>query len=311
MSWNVPAHEPDEERRETWPPTGFLPDSVPGHPVTARGQEADAAGPTKIRAIFIRIGRRVLNLAVLLALAVLVASTLTCPLAAESIPIQERATQSSATAVAPHGEPLVNPRFDREQWDLGEAEWQRYHTLMQGIRGSISPATLSPLEVLGIHARDEKERTDYARRWAKLMQEDTARILAFQKAFDEAYAALTPSGPLAGKAEAAPVRAGDRLLLFVRLDDCARCDSRLSEAQAMRTASGATLDIYVVGQASDDAIRAWAQRHRIDPALVRDRRLTLNHDRGELVRLAGVAATAPALIRLRNGTAARLDARTP
>lgn len=165
--------------------------------------------------------------------------------------------------------------------------------------------------MLGIHARDEKERVDYARRWAKLMQEDTARILAFQKAFDEAYAALTPPGPLAGKAEAAPVRAGDRLFLFVRLDDCARCDSWLSEAQAMRTASGVALDIYVVGQASDDAIRAWAQSHRIDPALVRDRRLTLNHDRGELVRLAGVAATAPALIRLRNGTAARLDARIP
>ena len=39
------------------------------------------------------------------------------------------------------------------QWGLEDAEWQRYRTLMQGIRASVSPATLSPIEVLGIHAR--------------------------------------------------------------------------------------------------------------------------------------------------------------
>ncbi len=37
-------------------------------------------------------------------------------------------------------------------WNLSEMEWQRYRQLMQGIRGSISPETISPIEVLGIHA---------------------------------------------------------------------------------------------------------------------------------------------------------------
>ena len=32
-----------------------------------------------------------------------------------------------------------------EQWGLEPGEWQRYESLMQGIRGSVSPATLSPL----------------------------------------------------------------------------------------------------------------------------------------------------------------------
>ena len=51
-------------------------------------------------------------------------------------------------------------------WDLSDTEWRRYRSLMDGIRGSISPATLSPIEVLGIHARDEAERRRYAERWA-------------------------------------------------------------------------------------------------------------------------------------------------
>ena len=71
-----------------------------------------------------------------------------------------------------------------EAWDLSDIEWQRYRALMEGIRGSISPATLSPIEVLGIHARDEGERRRYAERWARLMRDDAERILAFQHAYD-------------------------------------------------------------------------------------------------------------------------------
>ena len=46
-----------------------------------------------------------------------------------------------------------------ELWGLNETEWRRYLSLMQGIRGSISPGTISPIEVLGIHARDEAEHS--------------------------------------------------------------------------------------------------------------------------------------------------------
>ena len=47
-------------------------------------------------------------------------------------------------------------------WGLSATEWQRYQQLMQGIRGSVSPATISPIEVLGLHARDSDERRRYA-----------------------------------------------------------------------------------------------------------------------------------------------------
>ena len=67
---------------------------------------------------------------------------------------------------------------------------------MQGVRGSISPATLSPIEVLGIHARDAQERQKYAEQWARMMREDAERILAFQHAYDAAQHRLFPQSQL-------------------------------------------------------------------------------------------------------------------
>ena len=65
-----------------------------------------------------------------------------------------------------------------EAWGLSDTEWKRYRTLMDGIRGSVSPATLSPIEVLGIHARDEAERTRYAERWARVITDLKPRLFA-------------------------------------------------------------------------------------------------------------------------------------
>ncbi|MEQ9379239.1 MAG: DUF4400 domain-containing protein [Pirellulales bacterium] len=61
---------------------------------------------------------------------------------------------------------------------------------MQRIRGSISPTTLSPIEALGIHARDATERNHFAERWAALMLEDAEHILAFQQDYDAAITRL-------------------------------------------------------------------------------------------------------------------------
>ncbi len=68
-----------------------------------------------------------------------------------------------------------------EAWGLSETEWRRYRSLTESIRDSISPPTISPIEVLGIHARDGLERRRYAEAWARTMREDVDRILAFQR----------------------------------------------------------------------------------------------------------------------------------
>jgi len=181
-------------------------------------------------------------------------------------------------------------------WDLTEAEWSRYRSLPQGIRGSVSPPTLSPVEVLGIHARDDAERCHYAERWAALMREDVDRIRAFQRAYDEAGRGLFGAEPLIDPARIAPAEdgsaalaPGDRVLLFTR-PDCAPCCDALLERLPWRLDTLAGLDIYLaeVQPGDERAVRDWATRHGIDPERVKRRQVTLNFAAGALADLGPV-----------------------
>jgi integrating conjugative element protein (TIGR03759 family) len=193
-------------------------------------------------------------------------------------------------------------------WHLSAVEWRRYQQLMQGIRGSVSPATLSPIEVLGIHARDEAERRRYAEAWAQAMYEDAGRILAFQHAYDAALKQLYPNEPLIDiqrlpqdKETARDLQSDDRLLFFTRTD-CAACDRILRRLLArIRQVEG--LDIYLIGLASDDdqPVRDWASQQAIDSDWVRTRRITLNHDGGALEKLTEGQGNVPYLLRRRDG----------
>jgi len=202
-----------------------------------------------------------------------------------------------------------------ESWNLSNIEWRRYRHLMEGIRGSISPATLSPVEVLGIHARDEGERRSYAERWARMMRDDAERILAFQHAYDQAWRRLFPAEPLIDpaqrpRAEAADaaLQPKDRVLFFTR-PHCASCNVLLQQL-LKRTDTLAGIDVYLLGLSPDDdnAVRDWAERHMISPAWVRSRRVTLNHDGGALSELTQGKGDVPFLLRRRGDVLAVLSA---
>jgi hypothetical protein len=77
-------------------------------------------------------------------------------------------------------------------WEITPEEAMRVRLLMKGIRGTISVKNISPYEVLGIHARSEAERRQYAERFARMMVEDTQRVLAFNTAYLEAHERLYP-----------------------------------------------------------------------------------------------------------------------
>jgi integrating conjugative element protein (TIGR03759 family) len=236
-------------------------------------------------------------------------------LAADSANTQVKATgrEDSSTAASPlSATDLARTRT----WGLSETEWQRYRQLLQGIRGSISPATISPLEVLGIHARDAVERQRYAEAWARAMHEDADRILAFQRDYDAAMKRLYPNEPLidigrlsemTDKAEAIPVfQATDRLLFFTR-PDCPPCDA-LMDRLLKRLDGISGMDVYLTGVAPDNdaAVRAWASAHRIDADRVRSRRITLNHDGGALDRLTGGQHDVPYVLRRRGDDLSQL-----
>ena len=186
---------------------------------------------------------------------------------------------------------------------------------MQGIRGSISPSTISPIEVLGIHARDEAERQQYAEAWARAMREDVDRILSFQRAYDTAVKRLYPNEPLIdidrlpGKsAETSALQSTDRLLFFAR-PACPVCDVLVNKLlKRIDEVSG--IDIYLTELAPGDdaAVRDWASSHRIEPEWVRSRRVTLNHDGGALKKLTNGQGEVPYLLRRRGEELSQLRA---
>lgn len=244
---------------------------------------------------------------------------LSVPLAASSVETTETLTRSVTTqhAQAQPSDPFSSQnRFSREEWRLSETEWRRYETLMRGIRGSVSPGTLPPIEVLGIHARDEAERREYARRWAQMMKEDAERILAFQRAYDEAWVQLNPAATVidTSKVDAlktirheSHLQTGDRLLFFTRLDDCTACRSALEAVKQAAAKAEIQLDIYFVDTPNDTAIRDWIGRQGFDAARIRKGCITFNRHRGELIRVAGVTATAPKIVRLRGQSLVSLE----
>jgi len=197
-------------------------------------------------------------------------------------------------------------RVRARTWGLSETEWRRYEALMQGIRGSISPSTISPIEVLGIHARDAAERRRYAQVWARAMYEDADRILAFQHAYDAASKQLYPNELLIDMSRL-PEKSGttsalvstDHLLFFAR-PECPACDLLMSKLiERVDDVNG--IDIYLTGiePGDDAAVRAWASAHAIEPHWVRNRRITLNHDGGALDRLTHGQGEVPTILRRR------------
>jgi len=246
---------------------------------------------------------------------VLLAIAIAAP--ASAVEVAGTRVEQSGAAETPADENKLTPsdRVRSRAWDLSETEWLRYKQLMQGIRGSISPPTISPIEVLGIHARNDEERRRYAEMWARAMREDVDRILAFQRAYDEAGKRLYPNEQLIDldrlsghDDKQAALLPGDRVLFFTK-PDCPACDM-VWRKLVEHLDKVAVVDIYVAGvkPGDDAAIRTWAAGHGIDPVWVRNRHVTLNHEEGVLQRLTQGKGEVPSLLRRRGKDLAVLRA---
>ena len=212
--------------------------------------------------------------------------------AAESQSSNTVAIEQSAT------ERIDSQTFRADQWGLDESEWQRYQSLLQGIRGSVSPATLSPLEVLGIHARSADERRRYAEQWAVMMRDDAERILAFQRAYDDAQRRLFPNGLLIDPGVVASTKpdqglagkfvwqSSDRVLFFTDTQ-CPTCDAVLERlVSQIKQFSGIDLYLIDVFAGEESRIRDWAASKQIDPQWVSEHKITLNIDAGALGKVS-------------------------
>jgi integrating conjugative element protein (TIGR03759 family) len=222
-------------------------------------------------------------------------------------------------------------------WGLTLDDYRRYQALMKGVRGAISDPRISPIEVLGIHARDDAERRKYAEMFARMMAEDTERVLQFQLEYDRAFRRLHPqlvafdsssarplgfrttasatqpaatapvpasSDHFAGMSHPPAVAPGDRVLVFTRAA-CPACDDLVQRAAAA-AGQGVAVDLYLVGARSIDEVQGYARRVALDASLVNAGRLTLNLDGGMLARVLPRQQDLPALVRKRGGSLSQL-----
>lgn len=191
------------------------------------------------------------------------------------------------------------------EWGLTPQEWTRYQTVMEGPRGIYSPG-LDPLTALGIEAKSAEERRRYAELQVQAERQRIDKELAYQKAYDQAFARLYPnekviqisSEPSSPKSSGAvtALKGSGRLAVFVQ-DNCTACIARVSDLQAQKQA----FDLYYVGsQGDDEKIRRWAILAGVEPTSVRSRQITLNHDAGRWLGL-GLGGELPAVVREVNG----------
>ena len=90
--------------------------------------------------------------------------------------------------------PLVGRALDdraARDWGLQPQEWARYQELMAGPLGIHSP-NLDPLSALGIEARSDEERRRYAEMQVQAEARRVEKLLAYQRAYDEAWQRLNP-----------------------------------------------------------------------------------------------------------------------
>lgn len=185
-------------------------------------------------------------------------------------------------------------------WGLEREEWSRYQQLMQGPLGIYSPA-LDPLSALGIEARSDEERQRYAELQVQAEAHRVEKLLAYQRAYDEAWQRLHPTllrVDLSNKnvfdQAAFP---GPRPLSVFVTEDCPACEQRVKQLMT----DGLTFDLYLVDSLDDDTrIRRWAAQVGIEPGKVRDRTITLNHDNGRW-RSLNIEGELPAVLREVNG----------
>lgn len=120
---------------------------------------------------------------------VLVAAGSTATFAQSQRPVQEQQTRIGNADQA-KTRLDASDQATAQMWGLNADEMQRAKVLLQGPRAAFSVPNLSPLEALGIHARNEAERNKYAEMMAKIVQSDVQRSILWNNAFQQAQLRL-------------------------------------------------------------------------------------------------------------------------
>ena len=205
-------------------------------------------------------------------------------------------------------------KHEAKVWQLTEAEEKRYIQIMQSRSGLYYQGLrMSPIDILGLNARDDAEREHFAELAAIQEAQKVAQNIAWNNAFYQAYNKLFKDVPVVGDFDPSPyspyahqpiqLKPGDRLYLFVKADDAVKT-ILMQLVDAVSRTPNTQLNLLFVDMDSD-AIQLWANRQQIPLALVNSQQITLHDGKQQYDALMFKNKRTPLLL-LSNGKASQV-----
>ncbi|WP_394230508.1 TIGR03759 family integrating conjugative element protein [Shewanella colwelliana] len=173
----------------------------------------------------------------------------------------------------------LNQSEQAKRFGLSVDEWQRYEAIMQSSLGWEMQKS-HPIAVLGRTANTRAEREKYAELLVKHEYQLAEGLLAFNNARTQAWKHLYPNLPIIKS------NAPERVALYAS-PSCQDCGALIQQWRS----KGSKVDIYFVGKNSDSALRRWAMEMGIRQRDVESKEITLNHDDGSWLTIAGAKPT--------------------
>ena len=201
-------------------------------------------------------------------------------------------------------------------WGLTVDEEKRYVQLMQN-RSALYYEGLhqTPIDVLGINARNEDEREHFAKLSALQEAQKVAKNIAWNNAFYKAYNELFKDVPVVGAFDPSPfspnnyqpiaLQVSDTLYWFIKPEHAVKT-VLLPLIEAIQSTSNTTLHLMLL-DADDIGIQQWASLNQIPRELVTEGRITLNHGELSFDALTLKNKTTPLLLLSRDGTSHVVD----
>lgn len=205
-------------------------------------------------------------------------------------------------------------KHEAKVWQLTEAEEKRYVQLMQSRSGVYYQGLrMSPIDILGLNARDDMERSHFAELAAKQEAQKVAQNITWNNAFYQAYNKLFKDVPVVGDFDPSPyspyahqpiqLKSGEHLYLFVKTDDAVKTILMQLVDAVIRTPNTQLNMLFV--DMDSDAIQLWANRQQIPLALVNSQQITL-HDGTQQYETLTVKKKQTPLLLLSNGKASQI-----
>ena len=201
-------------------------------------------------------------------------------------------------------------------WGLTLDEEKRYLQLMQN-KNKIyyQGLNLTPIDILGINARNEMERNHFALLAAQQEAQKVSKNLAWNHAFHEAYNRLFKDIPVIGDFDPTPyapkehqpiaLESGDNLYLFIKPHNAVKTILMTLDDLIAKTPN-TRLHIMLL-KTNDLGIQLWANAHQIPQAMVTQGFISLNLGDLNFEALNLKKKKTPLLIMVRHGSSQQVD----